>query len=168
MNGLEPKAFCDSISDTFKRLFDSCDISFTHFIRTTDESHVNAVKTFWNTLYERGYIYKTEFKGWYCVADETFVPEMNVIVNESGDKVSSESGNAVEWSVEENYIFKLSLFEKQISDWVNSGYAVIPDFYANQTRHDLQRGLRDISISRPKTRLQWGIEVPNDNSQTVS
>lgn len=115
-----------------------------------------------------GFIYKSCYEGWYCPSDETFVSESLVVLNEDQIKVSSESGNPVEWSAEENYIFKLSAFEERLLDWLNSGDIVRPTVFSDILKHDIQKGLRDLSVSRPKSRLNWGIEVPDDGSQTVT
>jgi methionyl-tRNA synthetase len=114
-----------------------------------------------------GFIYKSTYEGWYCTSDEAFVSESLVVLNDNNIKVSSESGNPVEWSTEENYIFKLTHFKEQLLDWINSGDVVKPSVFADILRHDIQKGLRDLSVSRPKSRLNWGIAVPNDDSQTV-
>jgi methionyl-tRNA synthetase len=114
-----------------------------------------------------GFIYKSTYEGWYCTSDEAFVSESLVVLNDNNIKVSSESGNAVEWSTEENYIFKLTHFKQQLLDWINSGDVIKPSGFADILRHDIQKGVRDLSVSRPKSRLNWGIAVPNDESQTV-
>jgi methionyl-tRNA synthetase len=114
-----------------------------------------------------GFIYKSTYEGWYCTSDETFVSESLVVLNDNNIKVSLESGNAVEWSTEENYIFKLTHFKEQLLDWINSGDVIKPSVFADILRHDIQKGLRDLSVSRPKSRLNWGITVPNDDSQIV-
>ncbi|CAG2158891.1 unnamed protein product, partial [Oppiella nova] len=135
--------------------------------QTTDELHRRAVQTFWTTLWNNGFIHKSSYEGWYCVSDETFVTELQVITNADNVKVSAESGNPVEWSSEDNYIFKLSQFKDQILDWINSGDTVKPSVFATILSHEVEKGLRDISVSRPKSRLSWGIEVPNDCTQVI-
>ncbi|CAG2102294.1 unnamed protein product [Medioppia subpectinata] len=167
LRGIETKLFCDQISQQFRSLFESSDIGFTHFIRTTDDLHRNSVQTFWTTLVNNGFIYKSSYEGWYCVSDETFVTETQTFINENNIRVSTESGNAVEWSAEENYIFKLSQFKDKIVDWINSGDTVQPSVFAHILRHEVEKGLRDISVSRPKGRVNWGIEVPNDSEQVI-
>ena len=112
-----------------------------------------------------GFIYKSSYEGWYCPSDETFVTESQIVLNENKIKVSTESGNAVEWSSEENYIFELSRFQESLLSWISSGQTVKPSVFADILRHEIEKGLRDISVSRPKTRVNWGIEVPNDSSQ---
>ncbi|XP_054167341.1 methionine--tRNA ligase, mitochondrial-like [Oppia nitens] len=167
LNGIETKVFCDQISHEFRSLFKLSDISFTHFVRTTDESHINAVKRFWSTIMNNGFIYKSSYEGWYCCSDETFVSESRTFINEDKVRVSVESGNPVEWSAEDNYIFKLSLFKNSILDWINSGQVFKPPVFGDILKHEVEKDLRDISISRPKSRVNWGIEVPNDSSQVI-
>ena len=168
MRGIDAKLFCDQISNEFRSLFEKTDIGFTQFIRTTDDRHIKAVQTFWNTLLDNGFIYKSSYEGWYCPSDETFVTESQIVSNKDNIKVSTESGNPVEWSSEENYIFELSRFQESLLDWINSGETVRPSVFADILRHEIQKGLKDISVSRPKSRVHWGIEVPNDSSQVVS
>lgn len=70
--------FCDNISSKFRALFDQCDVKYTDFIRTTEERHKQAVEHFWKTLYERGFIYKSTYEGWYSVNDECFLSDDQV------------------------------------------------------------------------------------------
>ena len=151
----------------FKHLYDSFDLTYTHFIRTTDKKHKIAVEHFWNILYEKGFIYKSTYSGWYSIVEESFVPELNLTVNDEGKKVSMETGSLVEWCEEDNYLFRLSEFRQVLSDWLEQKAVVRPANFHNDLKLAVERGLKDISVSRPKSRLQWGIEVPNDKNHIV-
>ncbi|KXS12432.1 hypothetical protein M427DRAFT_46361 [Gonapodya prolifera JEL478] len=171
--GQPPLQFCDDISIRFKNLFDRANISYTDFIRTTEPRHVEAVKHLWNTLYEKGYIYKGEHQGWYAVSDETFVPENGIeeVVDEmTGEKykISKESGSRLEWTAEPNYKFRLSSFTSLLESWLLSNPSVIhPPHRYREVLTAVQAGLPDLSVSRLRSRLQWGIEVPGDGEHTV-
>ena len=124
-------------------------------------------------LEQDGWIYESKHEGWYSVSDETFYPEgqVQLIVDPpTGRKimVSVETGKEVEWSSERNYRFRLSEFKDKLLEF----YAKNPDFIVPKTRMDdvireVSAGLEDLSISRPVERLQWGIRVPSDSSQTI-
>lgn len=168
-----PKDFCDEVSQKFRNLVASANISNDHFIRTTDEDHKEAVQYFWQQLNERGYIYESKHQGWYCVSDETYYP--STAIEKRLDPVtgrtfmaSQETGKEVEWTSEANYHFKLSAFRDKLLDH----YTANPDFILpasrmSEVRSWLEAGLEDLSISRPSSRLTWGIPVPSDPSQTI-
>lgn len=167
--GKEPRAFVDLASQSFKELATAARLSHNRFIRTTDEDNVAAAKALWRILEEKGYIYKGQHSGWYCVSDETFYPENQVTKREDdGAMVSKETGKIVEWTAEENYFFALSKLQKPLLRHLQEN----PNWIAPQTRwRDVERevalGLEDLSISRPVSRNSWGIRVPNDESQVM-
>ena len=113
-----------------------------------------------------GFIYKSSYEGWYCTSDETFVTESQVVLTDNKVKVSTESGNPVEWSSEDNYIFRLNKFQELLLKWIDKK-SVKPSVFSDILRSEINKGLRDISVSRPKTRVHWGVEVPDDCSQIV-
>lgn len=118
---------------------------------------------------DKGYIYKSTYKGYYSISDEAFVPESGVISSSGGAKICAESGQPVEWHEEENYMFKLSSMQTRLEDWVNNQLVIKPENFYAALKSDMKnmRTLNDISISRSKTRLKWGIEVPNDPNQVI-
>ncbi|GME26135.1 Aminoacyl-tRNA synthetase class 1a Anticodon-binding protein [Neofusicoccum parvum] len=160
--GSEPLPFCDKGAEVFK-----------HFVRTTDQSHKDAVQYAWLLLKERGYIYSSKHEGWYSVSDETYYPSSGVhliVEPATGRKImaSIETGKEVEWTTEINYHFQLSAFKDQLLEFYreNPGW-IIPQFRMDDVVRAVSSGLEDLSISRPSSRLTWGVPVPNDDSQTV-
>lgn len=168
----DPLVFCTTVSQRFKHLFDSYNISYTDYIRTTEERHHAAVENIWSALKDKGLIYKGSYEGWYSTPDESFLTASQVgdAVDSSGKnvKISLESGHKVEWMKEENYMFRLSTFKPQLLDWLKRNpYAVRPERFRQAVVQWLQEDLPDLSVSRQKSRLQWGIPVPGDPDQTI-
>ncbi|KIW62105.1 methionine-tRNA ligase [Exophiala xenobiotica] len=167
------KLFCDYHAEQFKTLCNAANISYDRFIRTTDADHRAAVEHVWNELNHAGYIYEANHEGWYCVSDETFYPETQVhrILDPStGDTkiVSIETGKDVEWTSETNYHFKLSAFRDSLLEYYGRDpTAIIPKQRMAFVMKEIESGLTDLSISRPSSRLSWGIRVPGDGSQTI-
>lgn len=118
---------------------------------------------------DKGYIYKSIYSGYYSVNDECFVPNNLIKTNENNEKISIESGQKLEWHEEENYVFRLSLLQEKVNDWVNNKLIMKPKNFHTALKADLRnlKNFNDISISRSKSRLKWGIEVPNDDSQII-
>ncbi|XP_064638975.1 methionine--tRNA ligase, mitochondrial-like isoform X2 [Lineus longissimus] len=164
-----PLDYCTDISNNFKEMFSTSNISYTDFIRTTEERHKAAVHHFWKILFNNGHIYKGHYEGWYSVSDEAFLS--NDAVEETRDRhgkyvhISKESGHVVEWMKEENYMFRLSCFTDQLRSWVDKN-VIRPKVFEPAVRSWIT-SLQDLSISREVSRLQWGIPVPGDNSQTI-
>ncbi|CDO96096.1 unnamed protein product [Kluyveromyces dobzhanskii CBS 2104] len=177
----DSKAFVDELYEHFVKLDSIADIKYSRFIRTTDPDHIENVKELWNICYKNGFIYKGEHKGWYSVSDETFYPQTKILeltkdgqwipyngIMDNGAKyINSESHNEVTYQSEFNYFFKLSSFQKPLIELLRNN----PGFIQPASRHsqilrELETNeLRDISVSRPESRLKWGIDVPNDESQ---
>ncbi|XP_056267105.1 methionine--tRNA ligase, mitochondrial-like [Pseudoliparis swirei] len=170
--GKDPLTFCTDVSERFKHLFNSCNISYTDYIRTSEQRHQQAVKHFWSVLCDKGLIYKGSYEGWYSTQDESFLTALQVenALDSSGKeiKVSLESGHKVEWMKEENYMFRLSAFRSQLLDWLRGNpRAVQPEPFYHAVLRWLQEDLPDLSVSRQRSRLQWGIPVPGDAEQTI-
>lgn len=167
----QPEEYCHDISATFKNLFDHAAISYTHYVRTTEQMHKEVVQRIWKVLVEKGYIYRGEYKGWYCVTDEAFYPDSKVADHRdnSGNsiKVSIETGNVVQSVSEENYLFRLSAFREPLLHWLERAGVITPAKFQNLVKSWIQEGLEDLSVSRPSNRLQWGIPVPRDHTQTI-
>jgi methionyl-tRNA synthetase len=165
-----PRDLCDRVSQKFKELAGISGVEYTRFIRTTDLDHVEAVKKLWNDLQKGGFIYKGTHEGWYSVSDEAFYTPAQIKVNDSdSSKMESiETGSTVEWSSEENYKFKLSAFQQPLLDWLDANPdAVVPASRRDTLIAEIKQGLSDLSVSRPRSRLHWGIPVPSDEQHTI-
>ncbi|TID14966.1 hypothetical protein CANINC_004637 [Pichia inconspicua] len=170
----DPKSFCDDLAQQFKDLAKLGNIKYDRFIRTTDPDHYVAVNKFWKSVEANNYIYKGLHSGWYSVSDETFFTEsdiMEAVDEKSGKKimVSKETLNEVVHQSEDNYFFKLSEFQGKLLQLLEANPEFIKprkyyDFIINELK---SRKLDDLSISRSSSRLQWGIPVPNDDSQKI-
>ncbi|XP_069027996.1 methionine--tRNA ligase, mitochondrial [Embiotoca jacksoni] len=170
--GKDPSTFCADVSEQFKRVFGSCNISYTDYTRTTQQRHRRAVEHFWSVLWDKGLIYKGSYEGWYSTQDESFLTPSQVTdaLDSSGKeiRVSLESGHKVEWMKEENYMFRLSAFRPQLLDWLGGNpRAVQPERFHRAALQWLQEDLPDLSVSRQRSRLQWGIPVPGDPGQII-
>ena len=169
--GLSTQKFCDLNSNKFRSIFDSYDIGYDKFIRTSSDEHKNNVQNFYQSLDDRGYIYKGDYKGWYCVSDESFLTESQVIDKTLPDgsviKVSDESGHKVEWSTETNYMFKMNSVRSDLEYWLKSDERVKPKRFLKQLRKMASMELPDLSVSRHSDRVSWGVPVPNDSSHTI-
>lgn len=163
-------------SRTFTRrqnLAGQANISHDTFIRTTDLAHYDAVQYFWQMLTARDYIYTGKHEGWYSVADETFYPAGSIehtLDLATGRKivVAKETGTTVEWTSETNYHFRLSKLAPRLLEF----YKEKPEWIYPKFRHAevvaiVEAGLEDLSVSRPHERLQWGVPVPTDPTQTI-
>ncbi len=142
-------------SDTWKKM----GIAYDDFIRTTDKRHTDVVREILQKLYDEGEIYRGEYEGWYCVSEERFYTEKELIDGKSPE------GKPVEKIVEANYFFKMSKYQDWLINYINDNPEFIqPDFRRNETLGFLKKELGDLCISRPKTRLPWGVELPWDNN----
>ncbi|GCB63489.1 hypothetical protein scyTo_0014632 [Scyliorhinus torazame] len=168
----DPLEFCSRVSKEFRTLFQQSLVSYTDYIRTTEERHKNAVQHFWCVLRDKGYLYEGTYEGWYSVPDETFLSDSQVVERKDAFgnliKVSMESGHKVEWTKEENYMFRLSEFRPMLLDWLKKNpYAIYPEKFHHLVVHWLQEEIPDLSVSRQRNRLKWGIPVPEDSTQTI-
>ena len=169
----EPQAFCDQGAEVFKDLAEAAELHNGHFIRTTDLQHKEAVQHAWRALRQKDMIYLSKHEGWYSVSDETFYPESAVhlmIEPQTGRKImaSIETGKEVEWTSETNYRFRLSsMRESLLQLYEDHPKFVVPDYRMNDVVSQVSQGLEDLSVSRPSSRLRWGIPVPDDESQTI-
>ncbi|WYZ38551.1 hypothetical protein EsH8_III_000465 [Colletotrichum jinshuiense] len=171
--GVAPKEFCDTTAKKFHDLAEAIGMDNDHFIRTTDTDHKEAVQHFWHLLKERGYIYESKHEGWYCVSDECFYADNEIertLVPQTGKTVmaSIESGNEVEWIEEKNYHFRMTA----LKDRLLAFYEANPDWIVPRARMKevvawVSNNLEDLSVSRPVQRLDWGVRVPDDPTQTI-
>ena len=164
-NNKDPKVFCDELSETFRSLTRTLNLSNDDFIRTTEKRHYKSVIEIWNKLVSSGDIYLDKYSGWYSVSDEAFYDEEE-IEDKNGNKISKSSGSSVEWVEEESYFFKLSAWSKKLLEY----YQQNPNFILPQSRKNevikfVQKGLKDLSISR--TSFTWGIPVPKNKKHII-
>ncbi|KAF9071105.1 tRNA synthetases class I (M)-domain-containing protein [Rhodocollybia butyracea] len=171
--GLPPQEFCDTISQQFRRLAEEADVRSTRFVRTSEDKHYAAVEHIWRELDKKGLIYKGSYSGWYSITDECFYTEGQVAyIPEDGETpartISKETGATVEYSNETNYMFRLSRFrEALLEHYTSNPTSIHPQSHHAHLVTTLQAPLEDISISRPQSRLSWGIPVPGDPEHTV-
>lgn len=160
--GLTPQQLTDEIHHTFRDLWTKLNISNTDFIRTTDKRHVRTVQAVFAQLLEQGDIYKGKYSGYYCVPDETYVPE-----NAMGPgKTCPDCGRPLVLMEEESYFFRASKYVGQLIEHYEQNLkAIIPQSRYNEIMSFLKSGVRDQSVSR--TSLKWGIPVPGDDKHVI-
>lgn len=160
--GKTPQQLTDEMSARFRELEKALNISNDRFIRTTDKAHEQRSQLIWKNLEHD--IYKSKYAGWYDVKEEEFVPENRV------DQARTDPSHpqAYQKLEEENYFFKLSKYTDKVREAITSGeFKVVPETRKNEILSVLSEGLEDISISRPKDKLDWGINVPGDGAQVM-
>ena len=164
-NNIEPLKFCDQISQTFRDLSKTLNLSNTDFIRTTEERHKKSVQYLWSELEKNDDIYLSKYSGWYSVSDESFYSE-DEIIDKDGNKIANTSGSPVEWIEEESYFFRLSKWQEKLLEYYeqNSNF-ISPKSRRNEVVSFVKSGLKDLSISR-KT-FSWGIKVPNNPDHVI-
>lgn len=161
--GLDPKAFTDKMYVNFESLMKKVGASYTDFIRTTDAHHVASVTYIWDKL--RPYIYKGSYEGWYCMGHEAFFTDKEV---QATDGICIDHQTPYQRVSEDNYFFKTSAFTEQIRTALNDGtMQIYPEFRKNEFLELIKDGLADVSVSRPKKSLTWGIPVPGDPEQIM-
>jgi len=157
--------FCDEISQTFRDLSKTLNLSNTDFIRTTEERHKKTVQHLWLELEKNDDIYLSKYSGWYSVSDEAFYNEDEIKIYD-GNKIAVTSGSPVEWIEEESYFFRLSKWQDKLLEY----YKKNPDFISPISRKNevvsfVKSGLKDLSISRKA--FSWGIKVPNNSDHVI-
>lgn len=163
--GKDTQTFVDEITADFVKIHQLLNISYDRFIATSSPEHKRSAQYVWQQLAANRDIYKKDYHGWYCVGCETFYPEIEVKRNNG---VCPLHNQAFEETQEENYFFRLSNYTQAIHDAIESdAYKVTPVSRKNEILQVLDDGLEDISVSRPKTKLPWGVEVPDDPSHVM-
>lgn len=163
--GIPVKELVDKNAQKFKDLMSQYRISYDQFIRTSDQQlHWPAVQKLWKKMEEKGDIYLGEYKGLYCVGCEEFKIEKDLV----DGKCPIHPHRALQELEQKNYFFRLSKYSEQIGDILKSGQVkIVPSFRANEIIALCETGLEDVSFSRPKEQLSWGIPVPGDDSQVM-
>ncbi|UCD88161.1 MAG: methionine--tRNA ligase [Desulfobacterales bacterium] len=157
--GMSPLAYVDKISELFKALWPELDIEYDQFIRTTDLAHIKVVREVLQKIYDTGDIYFSEYEGAYCFGCERFYAERELVDGRCPDHKT-----IPEVIRESNYFFRMSRYQDWLIDYINTHPAFIrPERYRNEVLAFLREPLEDLCISRPKSRLQWGITLPFDD-----
>lgn len=156
--GVSPQEHVDQYNLRFKEMWARMGIGYDHFIRTTDPDHKAFVQEQLQKLWDKGEIYSKEYQGWYSVGEERFFGEEELV-----DGKDPISGRPVEWLTEKNYFFKMSGYQQALIDYIEQNPEwIVPDFRKNEVLGFLRQPLNDLCISRPKSRLAWGIPLPFD------
>lgn len=160
--GITAQELVDFMSPRFKRMWEVLNISYTDYIRTTEERHKLSVKKIVKDVYGKGDIYKGEYEGLYCVSCETFVPK-NQAVNETH---CPDCGKELRVVKEESYFFKLSKYQDQLIEYIESNPDFIkPSYRRNEVLSFIKQGLQDLSISR--NTFKWGIPLELDDRHVI-
>ena len=157
--GIDPQVHCDKLAPQFQDLWKRLNISNDAFIRTTDIQHKNVVQRYLQELFDKQLIYKADYSGWYCTFDERFWTEKDV-----ADGLCPDCKRPVEKLSEHNYFFKMGQYQDRLIEHIKTHeHFIRPESRRNEVLGFLNtQKLGDLSISRPKSRLSWGIELPFD------
>ncbi len=161
--GIDPQTYTDQMYPNFESLMKKVGAEYTDFIRTTDGHHKGAVQYIWQQL--QPYIYKGTYQGWYCVGHEAFFTDKEV---EATNGVCPDHQTPYEQVSEQNYFLKTSEFSDRIKEAIEKGkMQIVPEFRKKEFLNLIKDGLPDVSISRPKKSLTWGVSVPGDSDQIM-
>lgn len=161
--GITPKELCDENAQKFKDAWKALDINYNRFIRTTDADHVQIVQRIFKKLVENGDIYKHSYQGLYCSGCECFLNEKDL--TEEG--LCPDHLKKPEVVTEENYFFRLTKYKDAIIKHIKENPDfIVPQFRANEVLNQLE-DIQDISVSRAKSNVQWGIDVLDDAEQSI-
>ena len=163
--GVDVRDLCKEMSDQFQAMCDRLNISYDRFQRTTEPAHHTASQALWKALEANGDLELGRYEGWYSVRDEAFYEEKELTSTDGGVKLSPQ-GTPVEWTVEENWRFKLSKYQQPLLDY----YAAHPEFIQPDSRRNevikfVEGGLQDLSVSR--TSFDWGVKVPGSEGHIM-
>ncbi len=163
-SGMTPQAYCDGMVEAFREVRETLDVSYTHFIRTTDTTHVIAAQEFWRRCAANGDIYKKQYQTKYCVGCEMEKTDSDLDHGVCSDHPKM----AIELIEEENYFFRFSKYQDALLEL----YTVRPDFVCpgnrlTEIRKFVEGGLQDFSVSRLASKMPWGIQVPGDNAHVM-
>jgi methionyl-tRNA synthetase len=155
---LSPREYVEKISSLFKNLWPELNIENSYFVRTTNQPHITVVEHVLRKIYNKGDIYFAEYEGQYCFGCERFYSERELIEGKCPDH-----GTSPEVIKESNYFFKMSKYQQWLLDHIEKNPDFIrPERYKNEVLSFLREPLEDLCISRPKSRLKWGITLPFD------
>jgi methionyl-tRNA synthetase len=162
--GKDPQEYCDEYAKKFDALKKALNLSYTNFIRTTDPKHIAAAQEFWKLCDKNGDIYKKLYKTKYCVGCELEKTDSELV----DGRCPLHPNRDLEIIEEENYFFKFSKYQKPLLDYYeNNPDFVIPEGKFNEIKSFVKEGLQDFSVSRLKSKMPWGIDVPGDSTQVM-
>ena len=162
--GKDPQAYVDEYAAKFRELKDKLNLfPELHFIRTTDPHHKAAAQELWRRSEAKGDIYKKKYQGLYCVGDEAFIKESDLV----DGKCPNHPTMAPLQIEEENYFFKLSAYQDYLQEYLSTPGSIVPEWRREEALRFVERGLEDFSISRVKEKMPWGVPVPGDDTQVM-
>lgn len=162
--GIGPKEYADGYAAKFRSLKETIGLDESlRFIRTTDPHHEGAAREMWKRCEANGDIYKKKYKGLYCVGDEMFLRESDLVDGRCPNHPNMEPQEIEE----ENYFFRLSAYQDRLLEYLAREGVIVPEWRRQEAVEFVKRGLEDFSVSREKSRLPWGIPVPGDESQVM-
>lgn len=160
--GEDRQKYVDHYAGEFNKLKDALNLSYDNFIRTTDEGHVKAALHIWNLCDKNDDIYKKKYKGLYCVGCESFKTETDLVDGKCPDH--KKEPEEIE---EENYFFRLSKYADYLKEYLSKEGVIVPEWRRLEALKFVEGGLEDLSISREKSRMDWGITVPGDDDHVM-
>lgn len=162
--GMSPQELCDTMAARFSMAWDRLSISHDRFIRTTEDEHRAVVTAFLQRLWERDQIYSGTYSGWYCIHEERYWTEKDL----GADETCPDCGRPVTHLEETNYFFRMSDYQERLIRHIEENPEwIVPEIRRNEILGFLRQPLADLSISRPKSRVSWGIELPFDDEHVA-
>lgn len=160
--GQTRQEYVDHFAARFKESIQRLNLSYDAFVRTTDEQHKKAAQEMWRKCDANGDIYKKRYSGLYCIGCESFKKESDLVDGKCPDHLKEP-----EHIEEENYFFRLSKYQDFLREYLSDEARTLPDWRRKELLAFVESGLEDLSISREKTRLDWGIPVPGDDEHVM-
>ncbi len=158
--GVSPQEFCDETSQKFKDAWELLDVNYDRFIRTTEADHKKVVQHIFKTLLDKGDIYKASYTGLYCTGCESFLNERDL----TEDGLCPDHKSKPQEIQEENYFFRITKYKVEIEEYIKNN--VYPEYRREEVKNQVE-DIQDISVSRSKESVTWGIPVPDDDSQVI-
>lgn len=162
--GKDPQSYTDEYAAKFRELKHILGLhEGLHFIRTTDSAHKHAAQEMWRRCEASGDIYKKTYKGLYCVGDEAFLKESDLVEGKCPNHPTMEPMEVEE----ENYFFRLSNYQDKLFKYLSKEGVIVPEWRRLEAIRFVEQGLEDFSISRVKEKMPWGVAVPGDDTQVM-
>jgi len=160
--GIDRQVYVDTYAAEFNNLKEALDLSYNSFIRTSSDMHKKAAQEIWRRCDAAGDIYKKKYTGLYCVGCESFKTDSDLVEGKCLEHLV-----APEEIEEENYFFRLSKYQAYLTEYLTRENSIVPEFRRQEALNFVQKGLEDLSISREKKRMDWGIDVPGDDEHVM-